>query len=75
MNCSVCAAASLSEVHATLTFERAGTTIVVKGVPALVCPDCGEEHVSDDIAARALETAERAAGRGSEVAVLHYRAA
>ena len=75
MNCSICGTASLSEGHVTLTFERSGTTVVVKGVPALVCPNCGEEHVSDDIAARALETAEHAAGRGSEVAVLHYRAA
>jgi YgiT-type zinc finger domain-containing protein len=75
MNCSVCTATDLATGQATLTFERGGTTVVVKGVPALVCPNCGEEHISEETAARALEAAERAAGSGSEVAVLQYQAA
>ena len=75
MKCSICNAARLSEGHVTLTFERAGKTIVVKGVPGHICPDCGEEYVSDETAARALDTAQHAAAGDEEIAVLHYRAA
>jgi YgiT-type zinc finger domain-containing protein len=53
MNCSVCTATDLATGQATLTFERGGTTVVVKRVPALVCPNCGEEHISEETAARA----------------------
>ncbi|UCG84896.1 MAG: type II toxin-antitoxin system MqsA family antitoxin, partial [Gemmatimonadota bacterium] len=65
----------LREGQVTLTFERAGKTIVVKGVPGYICPNCGEEYVSDEIAAHALEAAEQAAGGDDEVAVVHYKAA
>jgi YgiT-type zinc finger domain-containing protein len=75
MKCSICGAAELAEGTMTLTFERESTTIVVKGVPGLVCPNCGEEHVSEDTASHALEAAKRAATNGSEVEVLHYKAA
>ena len=75
MKCSTCGVAELAEGHVTLTFERENTTIVVKDVPALVCPNCGEEHVSEEAATRALGAAERAAASGSEVEVLHYKAA
>jgi YgiT-type zinc finger domain-containing protein len=74
MTCSICNT-DLVDGHATLTLEPGATTVVVKDVPALVCPNCGEEHVSEEIAARALRAAERAAVSGSEVAVLHYQAA
>jgi len=75
MNCSICRTEGLAEGQVTLTFEREGTTIVVKDVPGLVCPNCGEEHVSEEIASHALKAAERVAASGSEVEVLHYRAA
>jgi len=75
MNCAVCQNDGLSEGQVTLTFERDGRTIVVKGVPGLICLNCREEYVADDVAAHALEAAERAASGGSEVEVLHYQAA
>jgi len=75
MKCSICQQERLGKGLLTLTFERAGTTIVLKEVPGLICPNCGEEYVADAIAARALETAEAAGGDGSSVTVLRYRAA
>jgi YgiT-type zinc finger domain-containing protein len=58
-----------------ITVERDGTIVVIKEVPGLVCPNCGEEYVPDETAAHALETAEAAASSGSPVRVLRYRAA
>jgi YgiT-type zinc finger domain-containing protein len=75
MKCSICQQENLDKGLLTLTFERSGTTVVVKEVPGLVCPNCGEEYVSDETAAHALETAEAAAGGGSSVTVLRYQAA
>ena len=75
MKCSICQADEIAEAPVILTFERGRTTVVVKDVPGLVCPNCGEEHVSEETAANVLEVAELAAANGSEVEVLHYRAA
>jgi hypothetical protein len=52
-----------------------GTTLVIKGVPADVCANCGEEYVDETITARLLKTAEEAARSGVEVDVREYIAA
>ena len=39
----------------TITLERGGLTLVVKGVPAQVCPNCGEEYVDEPTATRLLQ--------------------
>lgn len=75
MKCTACGQTSVGEGLVTLTFEREGTVIVIKEVPGLVCPNCGEEYVPDEIATHALETAEAAAGSGASVKVLRYEAA
>jgi YgiT-type zinc finger domain-containing protein len=75
MKCTTCGQASVGEGLVTLTFEREGTIVVIKEVPGLVCPNCGEEYVPDETATHALETAEAAAGSGASVKVLRYEAA
>jgi hypothetical protein len=50
-------------------------TLVVKGVPARVCPNCGEEYVEEDVAARLLELVESAARAGVQVDIRQYVAA
>ena len=49
--------------------------MVVKGVPACVCPNCGEEYLDEAVAARLEETAEEMARAGALVDVREYRAA
>jgi len=60
---------------ATVTLERDGMTLVVKHVAARVCPNCGEEYIDEDAAARLMETAEQAARSGVQVDVREYAAA
>jgi len=55
-----------------VTLTRDGTTLVVKGVPAGICSNCGEEYVDDVTTARLLEVAEQAAQSGVEVEVRDY---
>jgi hypothetical protein len=44
-------------------------TLVVKGVPAQVCENCGEEYADEATTARLLQVAEEAAQTGVQVDV------
>ena len=56
----------------TVELTRDQTTLVVKGVPAQVCENCGEEYVDDATTAWLLETAEAAERSGVELDVRQY---
>ena len=75
MKCVVCKQGETQPGKATITLERDGTTLVVKGVPASVCTNCGEEYVSEEITAQLLKSAEEAARAGVQVDVREYIAA
>ena len=75
MKCVVCRHGETRPGTATVTLERDGATVVVKGVPARVCGNCGEEYVEEQAASRLLALAEDAANSGVKVEVLEYRAA
>ena len=69
MICTTCGQAEPGEGTTTVTVERGGATLVMKGVPALVCPNCGEDYVSEEIAGRILETAAEVVEKGVKVEV------
>ena len=58
-----------------MTLSREQLTLVVKGVPALVCENCGEEYLDEATTTQLLQTAEEAAGAGVQVDVRQYVAA
>ncbi len=75
MKCVVCKQAVTIDGSTTVTLERGGLVLVVKGVPARVCPNCGEAYVDEEIAEGLLRTAENVAGAGALVDVREYVAA
>ena len=75
MRCVICRQSVVEMGTATVTLERDGMTLVVKHVAARVCPNCGEEYIDEDAAARLMETAEQAARSGVQVDVREYAAA
>jgi YgiT-type zinc finger domain-containing protein len=75
MKCVVCRHGETRPGTATVTLERDGATVVVKGVPARVCENCGEEYVEEEAASRLLALAEEAANSGVKIEVLEYAAA
>jgi YgiT-type zinc finger domain-containing protein len=75
MKCVICRNGETRTGKATVTLERDGTTLVIKGVPAQVCANCGEEYVDETTTSRLLETAEEAARAGVQVDVREYAAA
>jgi YgiT-type zinc finger domain-containing protein len=75
MRCVICKLADVQPGSATVTLERGGLTLVVKHVPARVCPNCGEQYVDEQTAGHLLDTAERAMEAGVHVDVREYVAA
>ena len=58
-----------------MTLERGELTLVIKRVPAKVCPNCGEAYVDEAVATELLQTAERMARSGARGRCLLYRVA
>lgn len=72
MTCMICRKAETRTGKATVTLERDGTTLVITGVLALVCPNCSEEYVDEKTTKRLLKTAEEVARAGVQVDVREY---
>jgi len=75
MKCLICKNGETRPGSATVTLERGETTLVIKGVPAEVCANCGEEYIGEDVTERLLRAAEEAANKGVQVDVRQYVAA
>ncbi len=75
MKCMVCKNGETAPGTATVTMERDGLTLVVRGVPARICENCGEEYLNDAETSNLLESAEEAARSGVRVDVRDYVAA
>ena len=75
MKCHICRSGETAPGKATVTLEREGLTLVVKGVPARVCGNCGEEYVDENAATNLLEAAESDLRAGVTLDVRDYVAA
>ncbi len=75
MRCVICKQAETEPGYSTVTLERDSLTLVIKRVPAQVCPNCGEEYVDETVAANLLGTAENLADAGARVDIREYASA
>jgi hypothetical protein len=57
-----------------VALQRGETTVILKGVPAEICENCGEYYLSDDMTGQVLERAEAAVKSGAEVEILRFAA-
>ena len=74
MNCVICKHGQTRPGDVAVTLQRGDCTVIIKGVPADVCDNCGEYYLSDTVTDQLLMRAERAAKNGAEVEILHYAA-
>lgn len=74
MRCVICKQSETEPGTTTVTLERGALPLVVKGVPALICPTCGEEYVDELVATRLLALVEQAAQAGVQVEIRQYAA-
>jgi len=74
MKCVICKTGELSPGHATVTLQREGTTVVIKGVPAEVCDNCGEYYLTEEITGKVMAQAEAAVRQNVEIEVVRFAA-
>ncbi len=73
--CVVCKTGEVRQGTATLTVERAGMTLVIKGVPGQVCGHCSEAYFDEATTKQIEAIVERLEQSGVQVAVQDYAAA
>lgn len=74
MKCTICRSGVTRGGAATVTLQRGDSTLIIKGVPAEVCDNCGEYYLSEEVTGEILARAERAVELGAEVEILRYAA-
>lgn len=75
MTCVICKQGKTAPGTTRMTVERGATVLVVRGVPAQVCDNCGEAYLSADAVDRLQEMLAAAAQGGVQVEVREYIAA
>ncbi len=74
MECVICRRGTTSPGEATVVFERRECVVVIRGVPAQVCANCGEYYLDEPTATAVLERAEQVLRAGAEITVQRYAA-
>ncbi len=57
MICLICRQAELVDGFTSIPFERDEFRLLIRNIPAQVCPNCGEAIVDEDVAVLLLEKA------------------
>ena len=71
-NCFLCRNDELKPGTTDTSITRGDVAIVMKGVPAMLCTNCGEPYLMPDVSARLKEQFERAEKTGVEFMVRQY---
>lgn len=74
MKCTLCKHGETSPGTTTVNLNRGESAIIIKGVPAEICTNCGEYYLSEEITAQVLQLAEEAVRKGAEVEILRFAA-
>lgn len=72
MRCVICKQGETAPGTATMTFDHAGSVVVIRHVPAKVCQACHEPYFEGDTTDRLLATARAAVRVGVQVLVQDY---
>ena len=72
MKCVICKHGDLKPGITTVMFEKDGSTIVIKEVPADICDNCGETYVPDSIAEKIMKEVESAVSSGIIIDVRNF---
>ena len=74
VTCIICRHGETTPGSVTVSLQRGDTTVILKGVPADVCANCGEYYLSEEVTSRVMERAEAAVTSGAEVEILRFAA-
>ena len=74
MKCTLCKHGTTYTGNVTITLERDNCIIILKGVPADICENCGEYYLSQNTTKSVLDRAERVVDGNAEIEVLRFAA-
>jgi YgiT-type zinc finger domain-containing protein len=74
MNCLICKHNETFDGFATVVLNRGNSTIIVKNVPARICPNCGEYYLTAEITKSIFNIANEAIKKGAEVEIISWAA-
>ncbi|MGH8550877.1 MAG: type II toxin-antitoxin system MqsA family antitoxin [Methylococcales bacterium] len=74
MKCTICKTGQTHPGLTTVTLQRKEAVVVIRGVPAEICEDCGEYYLDEATARRVYADAEAATRRRVDVEIKRYAA-
>jgi len=74
MKCAACGHGQTRPATTTITLENGPGKLTFRGVPASVCPACGEEFVDDRVALELIKRTQAVAASGAAQQTLDYAA-
>ena len=75
MKCVICKNGETHKSTTTVTLEKDEATLVFKNVPALVCSNCGETYVPEEMGTQLFKNAQAAVQMGVKVDIREFKAA
>ncbi len=75
MKCLDCKHGIPEKGKVTVSFDKENSTIIIKEVPAMVCPVCGAYYLDEAITEKILEAGNKAVKNGAEVEIIRLKAA
>ena len=72
MICLLCRQAETVDGFTSATFERDETRLVVRQIPARVCPSCGEAYMDEDVAVALLRELDELTATGIMETVVQF---
>lgn len=73
MQCVICKNGETTKGKATVTLEKDGSVVVIKGVSANICNNCGEYYLDDKTTDEVLQKANEAYRKGAEIEVINMK--
>ena len=74
MKCVICRHGETKKGKTTVTVQRGETTVIIKGVPADICENCGEAYLTERITERVSAVVKEAVRQGTEVQIVRFAA-
>ena len=72
MICLLCRQAETVDGFTSAAFERDETRLVVRQIPARVCPSCGEAYMDEDVAVALLRELDELTATGIMETVVEF---
>jgi YgiT-type zinc finger domain-containing protein len=74
MKCVICKEGLYRQGMATVVFTKGEAAVIIKGVPAQVCDQCGEYTLDSETTRSVLSMADEAFAKGTEVEIRRFAA-